>query len=295
MIGSYAAAFRIGRVLPTHRFPVGVPVPSARLRGYLQKKADYRPDISGEHSGTNLVRYLEERVRDAAQKPHALLRVSTIHQRYATQVVSRTFDERGICEIVRPANPADFARALQAYLDSEDVAYAFPNYILRPHAIPNDPAYLNGILWGLHKIGSSAAWPTRSSANDIIVAVTDTGIQPNHPDLAANMWVNPTVGIGYNDGTYGYNAVLKPRMVYIRSLGPSLANTPPYVQGPLNDTFMILVNSAGAVVATNDDWRGFDGVSTALEQRLSQRDSTIGQAPMDNGESAIVAFLQPGP
>ena len=39
-------------------------------------------------------------------------------------------------------------------------------------------------------IDAPEAWDIRTDANDIIVAVIDTGVDYNHPDLAANMWIN---------------------------------------------------------------------------------------------------------
>ncbi len=51
--------------------------------------------------------------------------------------------------------------------------------------------------------------------SEIIVAVVDEGVKYSHPDLAANMWVNPNEkengqdsdGNGYVDDVYGYNFV----------------------------------------------------------------------------------------
>lgn len=50
-------------------------------------------------------------------------------------------------------------------------------------AIPNDPAY--AYQWGHHCIDAEAAWdqPSLSSNPAVIVAVIDTGIDWNHPDL----------------------------------------------------------------------------------------------------------------
>jgi len=58
------------------------------------------------------------------------------------------------------------------------------------------------------------AWDIQVGTPDVIIAVTDGGINPNHEDLAANMWVNtgeiPDNGIdddnnGYIDDVNGYN------------------------------------------------------------------------------------------
>ncbi len=65
-------------------------------------------------------------------------------------------------------------------------------------------------------IGAEEGWQIRNDAEDIIVAVIDTGVDYYHPDLAANLWHNPHPGTGTDaDGNgvagdvYGYNAVAK--------------------------------------------------------------------------------------
>lgn len=61
-----------------------------------------------------------------------------------------------------------------------------------------------------------AAWKLCTGDPDVIVAVIDQGVKPDHEDLAANMWVNkgeiPGNGIdddgnGYIDDVYGFNFV----------------------------------------------------------------------------------------
>ena len=62
--------------------------------------------------------------------------------------------------------------------------------------VPNDPLYSQ--MWGLAKIQASSAWDTTTS-NDVIVAVIDTGVDFNHPDLIGNLWTGPS-------GEHGYTA-----------------------------------------------------------------------------------------
>ncbi|MCP4598944.1 MAG: S8 family serine peptidase [Proteobacteria bacterium] len=88
------------------------------------------------------------------------------------------------------------------------------NYIAEPVGIPNDPRI--GDLWGMHKISTPSAWDLSTGSSEVLVAVSDTGVQLSHPDLATNMWVNedeiPDNGIdddgnGYVDDYHGWDFV----------------------------------------------------------------------------------------
>lgn len=79
-----------------------------------------------------------------------------------------------------------------------------PNYIYRISKTPNDP--MLGQLWGLINngqqdtsrqvglkgvdIGAEQAWDITTGSRDVVVAVIDTGINYNHPDLKPNLWTN---------------------------------------------------------------------------------------------------------
>lgn len=74
------------------------------------------------------------------------------------------------------------------------VRYVEPNYKYEANLVPNDP-YWN-LQWGPRKIEADSAWNMTVGSSGIIVAVVDTGIDYNHPDLEANYlpggydWVN---------------------------------------------------------------------------------------------------------
>ncbi|MGM9748550.1 MAG: subtilase family N-terminal domain-containing protein, partial [Candidatus Cryptobacteroides sp.] len=80
-----------------------------------------------------------------------------------------------------------------------------------------DPIFANNVQEGAD-ISVAEAWTLTGGDPLDIVAVCDTPVQYNHPDLAANMWVNekemngvPGVdddGNGYIDDVYGYNFVM---------------------------------------------------------------------------------------
>lgn len=54
-------------------------------------------------------------------------------------------------------------------------------------------------LWGLKKINGDDAWAT-TEGEGVVVAVIDSGIDYNHPDLMENIWVGDSVTDANNDG-----------------------------------------------------------------------------------------------
>jgi len=73
--------------------------------------------------------------------------------------------------------------------------------------LTNDPRISE--LWGLtgdHGIGASVAWENTSGANEVVVAVIDSGVDTTHPDLANVIWQNPNeiAGNGIDDDGNGF-------------------------------------------------------------------------------------------
>jgi subtilisin family serine protease len=54
--------------------------------------------------------------------------------------------------------------------------------------------------WGIAKVSADKAWVTNKGSKNIIVAVIDTGVDYNHPDLAFNMWRNTKALQGMETG-----------------------------------------------------------------------------------------------
>lgn len=121
-------------------------------------------------------------------------------------------------------NGANVEQAIKMISKHPAVKYAEPNYIVRAIGVPDDPSFVD--LWGLHNTGQSGglagadidavlAWNTSTGDRNVVVGVIDTGVDYNHPDLQANMWVNPGEiagngidddGNGVIDDIHGYNA-----------------------------------------------------------------------------------------
>ncbi len=69
------------------------------------------------------------------------------------------------------------------------VEYAELDYLASVAIIPSDPRWNN--QWAPTKIGAPAAWEITMGSEEIIIAVIDTGVKLDHPDLAAKIWANP--------------------------------------------------------------------------------------------------------
>ena len=126
--------------------------------------------------------------------------------------------------VIRLPRGTGVLSALTQFNGSADVIYAEPNYRYKLFLVPNDPNYPE--QWALDNTGQTGgtpdadidadeAWDINTGSSDIIIAITDSGIDYEHPDLADNMWVNeaeqngtPGVdddGNGYVDDIYGYD------------------------------------------------------------------------------------------
>lgn len=102
--------------------------------------------------------------------------------------------------VVKVAPGDSLARARSELEALPGVKWAVPDYVRRSTA-PNDP--LADQQWGLTKVGAVESW-TRSTGSGATVAVIDTGIDMNHPDLAGGVWRNPAeIENGFDDDANG--------------------------------------------------------------------------------------------
>ncbi len=111
----------------------------------------------------------------------------------------------------------------------DDVLYAEPDYLAYGGATPNDSFYA-GQQWGLHNTGQTIsgqpgtpgadvsaqqAWDISHESPDEVVAILDSGIDYNHPDLSPNVWTAATpfsvtisgVTINCPAGSHGVNTI----------------------------------------------------------------------------------------
>ncbi|MBN2132342.1 MAG: S8 family serine peptidase [Sedimentisphaerales bacterium] len=140
------------------------------------------------------------------------------------------------------------------------VQIAQPNYIYHVCRTPNDPDFPDQYAHQL--IEMEKAWDISTGSRDVVVAVLGTGVDVNHPDLEANIWVNegeiPGNEIdddenGYVDDIHGWN------------FGDSNNEVRPQ---PSDDPFGLLddvsdheTHVAGVIAAEGDNGEGVCGVN----------------------------------
>jgi len=54
-------------------------------------------------------------------------------------------------------------------------------------ALPNDPYIVSGAAWQFQRVGADQTWDQVNNAAPVVVAVIDTGLNVNHPDLIGNI------------------------------------------------------------------------------------------------------------
>ena len=135
--------------------------------------------------------------------------------------------------------------AINNLRNTPGIARIAANHYRYPMAVPDDPSYTSGTLWGLEgSAGTRAetAWADgHTGSRDVIVAVLDTGTQIDHPDLAANIWSNPREipgngvdddGNGYVDDVNGWDFLYNDSTVY-DSVRPGEDNHGTHVSGTI--------------------------------------------------------------
>ena len=156
---------------------VGLIVVLAATSLSFAKQPEYRP-------GVMLVRFKDPSTSTTAKNNI----VNTALKRTGNRVKTEFSIVKGLALVQLPADIN--------VEKSSSVTYAQPDYIYHVSVVPNDSRFSE--LWGMNKIGAPTAWNYSTGSSSIIVAVTDTGIDPNHPDLAANMWTNTSGDHGYD-------------------------------------------------------------------------------------------------
>jgi len=182
--------------------------------------AAVRDKLSAKHHPERLlVRFRPSRAQGIRQAIHQMARAKRVVTSF------RHVDGLELVEV----DTSDLAASLAAYSGSPDVLYAEPDYTVHAGEFPNDPSFDQ--LWGLYNIGQTIgsdtgtagadiralqAWNFWTGDPDFRIAIIDTGVNYEHPDLVGNIWTNPGEipgndidddGNGWVDDIHGYDTL----------------------------------------------------------------------------------------
>jgi len=191
-----------------------------RDRAHVREREDpsgHRQSHQAHTSDRVLVRFQPHVAERARQAIRAAAGVARVRHRF------RAIKGLELLEV--PAGRV--GSAVAALRRQGAVRYAEPDYQVHAVGLPDDPDFAQ--LWGLQNTGQSVngmvgtpgadinvvpAWEAWTGDADFRIAVIDTGIQWDHPDLQANVWTNPGEvpgngidddGNGWVDDVHGYD------------------------------------------------------------------------------------------
>ncbi len=119
-------------------------------------------------------------------KSDSQISLKSVKQKFfAKRKTSERFKLIHEIELNGPHDPSYISKKLSKL---PGIAWAEPEMIHELAFVPNDPSYSQ--QYALTNVQAEAAWDITKGSAEIIIAINDTGVDWDHPDLAANIWIN---------------------------------------------------------------------------------------------------------
>ena len=217
------------------------------------------------------------------------LNVQSISKSLASYIKS-SIPALNIVVIKRPVfeNSLSVMKSLQ---QNQLVDIVEPNYIYKSSRLPDD--ILLEKLWGLRNIGqkdssgragvagidigAEQAWDLEIGSEQMLVAVIDTGINFNHPDLINNLWTNEAELNGQADVDDDNNGVVDDIHGYNSITG----------NGNALDDHGHGTHCAGTIGATGHDGKGIVGVNWKVKLMAVKFLASNGSGTLENALKSV--------
>ena len=186
-------------------------------------------------NGTNRIIFkLKNEFQDSVkslrkQKSIGNNRIDSVTQRFhAVKVINQSTGKKSNqnIHIIQFPEGTNIQQVIDAYYKTGIIEYAEPDYVGSGGGMPNDQYYFR--QWGLKNDGTFSllpstpgadidmekAWDIEQGDSNIVVAIIDSGVKLDHPELAGRIWNNyneiPDNGIdddgnGYVDDVQGWD------------------------------------------------------------------------------------------
>ncbi|RZA09437.1 MAG: protease [Proteobacteria bacterium] len=191
--------------------------------GIISSPGEARAELPAYREGEIIVKYRDGVNRSFHQLKSVYQRLSVVNVQRFESAPFKNFETLSI-----DTSAITLAQAADELVRDPAVEYVQPNFILTAHreppsapalaaeipaggpaidSAPKDPTNLGDPAqkkaWGISKVGADKAWAKQKGSREIIVAVIDSGVDYNHPDLADNMWRNPAASRRLKTGVDG--------------------------------------------------------------------------------------------
>jgi thermitase len=147
--------------------------------------------------------FLPEQILVKFKPDVTLPEAAEIHRQLGGQV-KETIPGIGV-QVVKVPKGQEKAK-VNAYSSNPRVAYAEPDYAVQALGTPNDPYF--SLQRNMAKVQAPEAWDVTAGSPDVTIAILDTGVDLDHPDLASKIVANinfsssPTVDDVHGHGTH---------------------------------------------------------------------------------------------
>jgi len=198
---------------------------------------------------------------------------------------------------------AEASQAMRQLANAGGVQTVQENRLLRVCFTPNDSLYAQ--QYALQKINAAAAWDVERGSANVLVAVIDTGIDYDHPDIADNLWVNSSEDVNGNGRVdeSDFNGVDDDGNGFIDDLrGWDFTDAPNY---PAAGDYLVRDNdpmdehghgtgAAGLIAASTDNTMGVAGLAHNCRVMPLRAFNANGYGEEDDAASAILYAVANG-
>jgi len=165
----------------------------AIVLGFLFSLIAFVPFVSADDGQNG--NPLPERLLVKFQPGTSLSDIAQVHKREGGRVEA-TLSQIGVQVVTIPQGQR--ASKMASYRTQKEVRYVEVDSVAQAVDVPNDPSF--NVQWDMTKVQAPQAWGVTKGSQNVIIAILDTGIDVNHPDLAGKV----VSSVNFTDSSTAY-------------------------------------------------------------------------------------------
>lgn len=178
--------------------------------------------------------------------------INKINQKFQAQIKEK-LELAGVFTLKVPKGLEE--KLAQTFASLPFVEFAEPNFIVYAQFVPNDSYFSN--QWGLNKIKGPEAWDLATGSSTVKIAILDTGIDNDNPDLSAKVVTGANFTTASDDDLYGHGT-------HVAGIAAAVTNNSLGVAGIGFNTSLMSVKVLGDAGSGSSSWVA-DGIKWAAD------------------------------